>query len=94
MAVEPQELFFVEDPGGFAHVLQGEVLHQFFPGEDLLVAVGPAQAHQVVDQGLGQEALLPVGEDGSGAVAFGEFAPVRARIMGMWANSGSGAPRA
>ena len=55
--------------------------------------MGPAQAGQVVDQGLGQEALVPVGQDGKGAVALGELGPVLAQHQGHVGEPGQLGPQ-
>ena len=47
--------------------------------EDFLVAVRPAEAHEVVQQRLGQIALVPVLQHADRAVALGELGAVRAR---------------
>ena len=40
--------------------------------EDLLIAVRPAEARQIVDDGVGQEAEVAIRRDGHGAVALAE----------------------
>ena len=47
--------------------------------EDFLVAVRPAQAHEVVEQRVRQEAVVAVLHDADRAVALGELLPVRRR---------------
>ncbi len=92
LAVDPQELFFIEDAGGGGGVLQGEVADQFFPGEDLLVPVGPAQPGQVVAQRLGQEAFLPVFQDRFGPRRLESLPRSGASIRGMCANRANRPP--
>ena len=45
-------------------------------GEDLVIAVAPAQAGQIVAQGLGQIALVGIVAHGLGTVALGQLGPV------------------
>ena len=59
-----------------------EELDELLQAEDLLIAVGPAEADQIVDQGLGQQAVLLVLDDGAGAVALGELGAVGAEDHG------------
>ena len=64
--------------------------NEFFAAENLLVAVGPTQANQVVDQSFGQIAHFLVGHDGSGAVAFGQFRPILPEDHGDVSEMGQG----
>ena len=45
---------------------------QLVAGEDLLIAVRPAEAGEIVDEPVGQEAEVAIGRDGHGAVALAE----------------------
>jgi hypothetical protein len=76
MGVEPVELFGVELGGGRGDVVEVEPLHQLRAAEDLVVAVAPAEAGQVVDDGLGQVAVVVVLGDAHRAVALGELLAV------------------
>ena len=78
----------VEDAGGAADVLQVEHLDEFLLGEELLVAVGPSQPHQVVDQGLRQKTHVAVGGDRGGAVALAQAGAVPAEHHGDMAEQG------
>ena len=64
--------------GRGADLAEVEELGQLVLGEDLLVAVGPAEAREVVHHRLGQEALVAVRQHGRRAVALREAFPVRA----------------
>ncbi len=70
MLVQPEELFGVEDRRRFPDVIKGEIADELVHREYLLVAVRPAEPHQVVDEGLRQVAHLLVGQYGCGTVAF------------------------
>src|SRR5439155_511771 len=59
------------------HSTEVEPLDQLSLGEDLLVAMRPAQAREVVEQRLRQEAFVAVLRDADGAVALGEPLAVR-----------------
>ncbi len=48
--VQPQQLVGVERTGRFADGIQSEVFDHLFTSEDFLIAVGPAQTHQIVQQ--------------------------------------------
>ncbi len=66
----------VEHGVGPADTVQVKTLDQLFPGENLLgVCCGPAQKHQEVDKGPGQESFFPVIVDGHHLTvsAFGYF---------------------
>ena len=66
-----------------------EELDEFVKAEDLLVAVGPAEADKVVHQSLGQETVLLVLDDGPGAVALGELGSVRSENHGHVTEGGN-----
>ena len=64
LAVHVGELGHVEEGRRVVDVLQAEPLEHLVDGEDLLAARrAPPEQAQVVDEGLGQVALVPVGLD-------------------------------
>ena len=88
VGVQPLQLLQVKDRGRVAQVARREELHQFLAVEDLLVAAGPAQARQVVHQGLGQVAQLLVLHHRERAVALGQLGLVRPQDHGHVAELG------
>ena len=61
LALEPEELVLVVAGGRAVHPVEGEFLDQLGAGEDLLRGVvAPAQPGEVIEQGLGEVALLDV----------------------------------
>ncbi len=76
VVVQPQQFVGVEGRGGLGDGIQAEQLDHLLQGEDLLIAVGPAQAHQVVQQGFRQVAVVTVLHDGDSTVALGELGTV------------------
>ena len=70
MLVQPQELVRVHRRGRFVDVGDVEQLDHLPHGKHFLVAVGPAEADEVVQHGLGEVALLPVLQDADRAVAL------------------------
>ena len=78
MGVDPLQLGRVEGGGSGVEAGTVEEFDELFLGEDLLVAVGPAQTHQIVDQSLGQQAVVLVFDDGAGSVTLGELLAVGA----------------
>src|SRR5690606_2762473 len=76
LLVEPAELGRVHARRLGVHVLQVEQALHLLDGEDLLVAVGPAQADQVVEQRVRQVAHVAVLHDVGGAGALAELRAV------------------
>ncbi len=76
-AVHVGELDHVEKSRGVVHVLEPEPLHHLVAIEDLL-AVGrpPAEQPQVIDEGVGQVALVAVGLDGDRVAPLGQLLPL------------------
>ena len=61
LALDPEQLVLVVAGGRAVDPVEGELLDQLGPGEDLLRGVvAPAQPGQVVEQGLGEIALFDV----------------------------------
>jgi hypothetical protein len=83
--VEPVELVGVEGGRGLVDIGDVEQLDHLVEGKDLLIAVGPAEAHQVVEQRLRQVALIAVGDDADRAVRLDSRAPSSPRIIGTCA---------
>ena len=73
LGIEPQQFFLVETAGRRTHVFQIKPFHKFFHAEEFVVAVGPAQARQVIQQSLWQNALAVVIDHAHGIAAFGHF---------------------
>src|SRR5687768_11568443 len=64
MAVEILELAHVEAGRGAADLRQVKPADRILPGDDLLVAMAPAEAQQIVEQGLGEDAeIVAIGLD-------------------------------
>ena len=78
LLVEPQQLVEVERRGRLVHVVDVEQPRHLLAREDLLVAMRPAEAHEVVEQRLGQVALVAVLQHAHRAVALGELRAVGA----------------
>ena len=76
---EPEELGLVEDRAGGRDVLDVEQLDELGAREDLLVAVRPAQAGQIVHHRVSGNALVAERLHRGGAVALGEPAPIGAQ---------------
>ena len=70
LGVHPAHLGLVELAGAAAEVVEVEPLDQLRAAEDLVVAVAPAQTRQVVDDRLGQIALVAVLRHRLGAAAL------------------------
>ena len=77
VAVEALELGEVEARRRAADLRQVEGRDHLLGGEDFLVAVAPAEPHQVVAHGDGEVAHRPIGIDAERAVALGELGAVR-----------------
>ena len=77
LLVEPQELFGVEGRGRLVHIGDVERGDHLGAREHLLVAMRPAEAHEVVEQRVGQVAVLLVLQHAHRAVALGELGAVR-----------------
>ncbi|VGP97179.1 hypothetical protein SB00610_04760 [Klebsiella quasipneumoniae subsp. similipneumoniae] len=73
MMVQPQQLVGVERTGRFADRPQREELDHLFAGEDLLIAMGPTQTHQIVKQRFRQVAIVAILHHADRPVALGEF---------------------
>src|SRR4051812_4084659 len=79
MAVEAFELLQVEARGRAADMVEVEPFDGVVAGDDLLVAMAPAEPEQIVEQGLGEDAeRVAIGVDSERAVPFGELGPVLA----------------
>ena len=87
VGVQPFQLLQVKDRGRVAQVVRAEQADEFLAGEDLLVAAAPAQPRQIVHQGLGQVAQLPVLHHRERAVALGQLGLVRAQDHGHMAEA-------
>ncbi|MCY1225924.1 hypothetical protein D9M72_381360 [compost metagenome] len=70
MVIQPGQLFRVVLRRRLAQVLEVEPLDELLAREDLGIAMGPAQARQVIQHGFGQVAFVAVAGHGHGAVAL------------------------
>ena len=82
LLIEPEQFLRIECGRSPVDVADVEQLDHLVDAEDLLIAVRPAEPHQIVEQGLGQIAVLPVLHDADRAVALGEPLAVRAQNHG------------
>ncbi|CCJ99025.1 conserved hypothetical protein [Cronobacter malonaticus 507] len=73
VVVQPQQFIGVERARRFADRIKREEFDHLFTREDLLIAVRPAQTHQVVQQRFRQIAVVAILHDAHRAVTFGEF---------------------
>ena len=64
------------------------MLDQLGAREELLVAMRPAEACQIVDHGVGQVAEIAIGKDRGGAVTLGEPGPVEPEDQGNVGEAG------
>ena len=71
--VQPQQLVGVERTGRFADGIQSEVFDHLFTSEDFLIAVGPAQTHQIVQQCFWQITVITILHYADRPVTFGQF---------------------
>ena len=94
VAVEVGELGQVETRRRAADALEVEPVDRLFRGNDLGVAVAPAQAQQIIAHRLGQMPMIAIGVDAQRAVAFRSLAPSAPWISGIWAKSGGVQPQA
>ena len=73
LGVDPAQLGFVELGRAAPEVVEVEPLQKLLAAEDFVVAVAPAQARQVVEQGIGQVAFVAVLRHRLGTVALAHF---------------------
>ena len=85
MGIEPLQLVHVK--AGSRRIQVGTVkeLHQLVQAENFLIAVGPAEADQIVYQGLGQQAVLLILDDSPCTVTLGELGAVLSQNHGHMA---------
>ena len=77
MAVEIFELGEIEAGRRLADSIQAEPLDHLFGREDLVVAMAPAEAREIVAHRLGQIAHGPIGLDAERAMALRQLGAVR-----------------
>ena len=87
MAVEILELLEVEARRRLADMVEVEPVDRLVAADDLVVAMAPAEAQQIIEQRLGQDAqLVAIGIDAERAVALADsLAPSGPWISGTWA---------
>ena len=87
MAVEIFELLEVEARRLLADMIDVEPFDRLVAADDLVVAMAPAEAQQIIEQRLGQDAeLVAIGVDAQRAVALADsLAPSEPWISGTWA---------
>jgi hypothetical protein len=76
LLVQPRQLFEVETRGRLVHVGGVEQLDHLLAREDFLVTVRPAEAHEIVEQRVRQEAVVAVLHDADRAVTLAELLAV------------------
>ena len=76
MAVHMFELGEVKTGGGPTNGAEIEEIDHFFHREKFLIAMAPAQPHQIIAQGLGQIAHGLIGFYTQSTVAFGQFCTI------------------
>src|SRR3546814_18634909 len=76
VAVEVLQLHEVEARRRLADRVEVEPFDGLLGGDDLVVAMAPAEAQQIVAQRLRQVAQVAVGVDAEGAVALRQLGPV------------------
>ena len=91
VAVGPVELVHVENRRGFAKSVQREFFQELGHGEEFVVAMGPTQAHQIAEHGLGQIAEILVHHDRGRAVALAHLFLVGSQDHGHVSELGQGA---
>ena len=79
LLIEPGKLFEIEGRSRFVDIGDVEQASHFLDGEEFLVAVRPAQAHQIIEHGLGQEAFVPIVQHADGAMALRQLGAVGAQ---------------
>ena len=62
-----------------------EPFDELLAREHLVVAVRPAQAGEIVDDGFGQETVIVILHDGNAPWRFDSLAPSSPRIIDRWA---------
>ena len=82
MPVQILELGEVEARGRPPDAVEIEPADHVFHRHDLVVAMAPAEPHEIIAQGLGQIAHGPIGLDPERAVALGELGAVRPMDQG------------
>ncbi len=84
--IEPQQLVGIESGRRPVHRREIEQVDHFLAAENFLVPMRPAQAHQIVQQRLGQVAVIAILQHADGAMALGQALTVGAqdhRDMGI-----------
>ncbi len=87
-AIEPLELFDIENGRAHLHVIKRKSLHHLVDGKDLLVAVRPTEASEEIQQGFGQIAIRAVNVCGNSTVPLGELLFVRSEDHGQMGKLG------
>ena len=83
MAVEIVQFLVIHPRGALADGFEIEPLDRLFGGNDLVIAMAPAQAEKVIAHGLGQVAHVAIGFDRQRAVALGKLGAVRSVDQGQ-----------
>ena len=90
MLVQPGEFRGLGPGGGSPHALEAEKLSNFIQGENFVVAVGPAQAHEPIGQGFGQMSCVPKILDRDVVPPLGKFFARFAHDQGEVGKDGQG----
>ena len=83
LLVQPSELVRINRRRRLIHILDVEEFHQFREREQFLVAMGPTEPRQIVQQRLRQEAIAVILQHAHRAVALGKLGAVRAENHGQ-----------
>ena len=71
--VKPLQFFGVERTGRLTHRTKGEQFDHLFTGEDFLIAAGPAQTHQIVQQRFRKVTVVAILHNADRTVTFRKF---------------------
>ena len=96
MAVEIVQLLVIHPRRAFADGFEIEPFDRLRGGDDLVIAMAPAQPQQIVAHGLGQIAHVAIGLDRQRAMALGQLGAVGAvdqRQMAIDRHAASPSPR-
>ena len=87
MCVKIAQLFRIKPRWRAANGIKREPLDRLGAADNLIIAMAPAKAEQIIDHRVGKIALIAVGVDAKRAMAFREFGPINAmnqRDMGKF----------
>eukprot|EP00825_Cyclidium_porcatum_P048862 TRINITY_DN831_c0_g1_i20.p2 TRINITY_DN831_c0_g1~~TRINITY_DN831_c0_g1_i20.p2 ORF type:complete len:531 (+),score=22.41 TRINITY_DN831_c0_g1_i20:590-2182(+) len=76
MLVQPQQFFGIELGGGSGDVVEIEPFDELLARKDFVIAMRPAEAGEIIDNGFGQETFVVVLHDRNGTVALRQLGAV------------------